>query len=830
MPPFRFAALFTIRRLTLALLSMTVLGHTSASASGNPPAPLAEQTLRIGVLAFRGTAKAIQRWTPTADYLSQHLPGYRFQIVPLNLNGMSTSLLSNSNTLHTKLDFVLTNPGNYVTLSAEHGVSRLATFVGKGQANTRLHLASVIFTRRSSNIHSLKDLRGHAFAAISKKAFGGFQLAWKEMKTVGIDPFTDLSALTFSGFPHSKVVDQVMSGEAEAGVMRAGLLEELAGEGKIQLDQIRILAEKQHPQFEYKHSSDLYPEWPFARARHVDDQLARKVAIALYAMPQDSIAAVTAKGQGWTIPLDYSGVRQLLYDLKIGPYASPPLTVWELLRTYLPWIAGVMLALTLLIGISIHILRINRRLANTQTQLRRHQQELEERVLQRTEQLSISNNALAEDIQIRTNVENHLRRNNQSLYQLYDAFVDTGVSHEQRLRRVLLLAKDYLQADSGHLFRLENNELQLCTEAHTKTSHTQTMADTNETIPLVAEQLTQWTQTGPSPKPIDSLPQIIRPENQQDTANYLAIPVTVGRRLHCLLEFRGLNTPEDQQDMGILLLVAQWLSNEIETRENAEKHRQHREQLAHFNRISTLGELTLSIAHEINQPLTAALNYINGCLRRINTRPLHTKTINEGLKKASDNIDKASEILQHLRDFVRGDTHHKQACDITQAVRIVCELTAADCNNQQIAVYSDLRHDKALVFTDPIHIQQILFNLIRNSMDALKKQTDDHPEIIIESRVLNDELILSVKDNGRGLGTSQSSEYFIDAFITTKEEGMGMGLSICRTLAEASQGSISIINNPYRGAKASLRLPLHHASSKTKQPHTSQHHQKQTTA
>jgi two-component system sensor histidine kinase TtrS len=285
-------------------------------AGAGPPALRADDTqMTVGVLAFRGEEATRARWEQTTDYLTAAVPGYSFKLVPLDLHGMHEALK------HDKLDFILTNPGNYVELEAEYGITRIATLKNVRQGHVYKEFGAVIFTRADRNdIRQLGDLRNTSFAAVDSEAFGGFQMAWRELAEAGVDPFRNLRELRFVGFPQDQVVLQVRDGTVDAGTVRTDVLERMASQGVIRLEDFRILNPRTTSGFPFRLSTRLYPEWAFAKAKQTPDEIAKLVTLALLNMPADHPAAVTGKYAGWTVPLDYQRVHELFRDLRIGPY------------------------------------------------------------------------------------------------------------------------------------------------------------------------------------------------------------------------------------------------------------------------------------------------------------------------------------------------------------------------------------------------------------------------------------------------------------------------------------------------------------------------------
>ncbi len=335
------------------------------------PAVNAATSVRIGVLAHREESSEL--WSPTAEYLTRQIPGHRFHIVPLNNQTIGPAVE------HNDVDFVLTNPGSYIGLETQYGVTRMLTLRNLRQGKPYTVFGSVIFTRAGrADIETLYDLRGKSFMAVDKDAFGGFLMAWRELKDHGIDPFRDFSELLFAGLPQDPIVYAVRDGKVDAGMVRTDMLERLAADGKIRFEEFRILNPQRASGFPFALSTRLYPEWPFAKARHTSDELAQKVAIALLGLAPEHPAAKASKSAGWTVPLDYTPVHDLYRELRVGPYADyGRLSAGEMLRFYWRWIVAALGAFIALGSVAFYILRLNRVLSHSQTQLLKTSHDLE---------------------------------------------------------------------------------------------------------------------------------------------------------------------------------------------------------------------------------------------------------------------------------------------------------------------------------------------------------------------------------------------------------------------------------------------------------------------
>lgn len=254
-------------------------------------------------------------WQPTIDYLNKEIPDYSFQLVPVNLKQATDA------TSRAEIDFILVNPGHYVLLEANYGISRILTLRSRSQGFITTHFSAVIFTRADrDDIRTLKDLKNKSFMGIKETAFGGFQMAWQELKRNGINPHEDFTSLSFSGFPQDKVAYAVLQGKVDAGTVRTGTLENMAKERLIKLEDIKVLNAHENDHYPFIHSTDHFPEWPLAKLPHVSEKLAKQVARTLLAVDEDSAIALAAKSAGWTVPLDYNSIHQLMKYLQVGPY------------------------------------------------------------------------------------------------------------------------------------------------------------------------------------------------------------------------------------------------------------------------------------------------------------------------------------------------------------------------------------------------------------------------------------------------------------------------------------------------------------------------------
>jgi len=335
-------------------------------------AKAADTIIKIGVLAKRGPELCQSRWSATADYLTNALPGKRFEIVPIDFDHITSMVAKGA------VDFILANSSFYVELEIKYGVNRIATLKNKRLKGTYTTFGGVIFCLKNrSDIKNLHDLKGKRFMAVKKTSFGGWRMAWRELKEKEIDPFSDFSSLQFGG-THDAVVYAVMKGKADAGTVRTDTLERMQSEGKIRLNDFYVLHEHGggNVHLPFLHSTREYPEWPMAKIKHTSDSLAKDVAIKLIEMPPDSAAAVAASCSGWTIPLNYQSVHECLKILHAGPYEKiGKFTFRDVFDKYWPeMLAGMLLFLVMSDAIAIFI-RLNRNIQASSVTLKKEIEE-----------------------------------------------------------------------------------------------------------------------------------------------------------------------------------------------------------------------------------------------------------------------------------------------------------------------------------------------------------------------------------------------------------------------------------------------------------------------
>jgi PAS domain S-box-containing protein len=248
-------------------------------------------------------------------------------------------------------------------------------------------------------------------------------------------------------------------------------------------------------------------------------------------------------------------------------------------------------------------------------------------------------------------------------------------------------------------------------------------------------------------------------------------------------------------------------STDITERKHAEEAlRQAQTDLAHASRVTTMGELTASLAHEVNQPIAAAVTDANTCLRWLMRDQPDLEEARAAASRIVKDATRAADIISRIRLLFKKVSPQRELVDVNEVIREMTILLRNEASRYSISVRTELEADFPLVVGDRVQLQQVFMNLILNAIDAVK-DVDGTRELTIKSqREENDQLLVSVSDTGVGLPPQQADQIF-NAFFTTKPHGTGMGLRISRSIVESHGGRLWAADNPPRGASFHLTLP-----------------------
>jgi signal transduction histidine kinase/GAF domain-containing protein len=316
----------------------------------------------------------------------------------------------------------------------------------------------------------------------------------------------------------------------------------------------------------------------------------------------------------------------------------------------------------------------------------------------------------------------------------------------------------------------------------------------------------------------DSILQCIHPDDRNvvrrtlERASAARTPLDVEFRLlrldggvkHLHVLARVLNTASEPLEfVGAVTDVTDRKRSEQER----ERLRQAQADLAHANRVTTMGELTASLAHEVSQPIAAAVTDARTCVHWLMRPEPDVDEAREAASRVVKDAARAADIVSRLRSLFKKGAEQRERVDINEMIQETVALLLSEATPHRVAVRTDLAADLPPVMADRVQLQQVLVNLMINGIDAMKSVTGTRELAIASDRAENGQLVVSVTDTGIGLPGQQTHEIF-DAFFTTKPHGTGLGLRISRSIVESHGGRLWAANNVARGAQFSFSLPV----------------------
>jgi PAS domain S-box-containing protein len=246
------------------------------------------------------------------------------------------------------------------------------------------------------------------------------------------------------------------------------------------------------------------------------------------------------------------------------------------------------------------------------------------------------------------------------------------------------------------------------------------------------------------------------------------------------------------------------LSEQKRAEQERERLRQLEAELAHINRVSTLGEMTASLAHEIKQPIAAAITSANSCLEWLAHEPPNLDRARAAAARVDKYGNRAAEIIDRIRSFYKKSPPQRELVDVNGIVEEMLTLLKGEANRYSVAMRTELAADLPKIMVDRVQLQQVFMNLMLNAMEAMK---DSGGELMVKSELQDGQLQFSVSDTGVGLPMEKRDQMF-SAFFTTKPQGSGMGLAISRSIVESHGGQLWASANSGGGATFNFTLPI----------------------
>jgi PAS domain S-box-containing protein len=358
----------TLARMNLAASLASLL----AAWLGLMSPVCANQTLTLGMMAYRPQSLLEAQWQPLVDYLGQALPGHTVRLRVMQQAELERALRQK------ELDFIFTNPNHFISLRESNALSgAIATLVSLEGGTPSAQLGGVIIRlSERDDLKTLSDLAGQRIAAVGINYLGGHLAQMAEILSAEIDP-ASLDML-FTGQPHDRVFEAVLSGQADAGFVRTGVIEQKIREGSLDASRLRVVRQLYQPGFPYLVSTGLYPEWPVVALPGVDPHVTRRVAAALLALEPEHPVSQAVGIHGFTVPADYSIVDRSMRLLRLPPFDQAPRFTWrDVWSRFQATLVVLLLAMAGMAMLAYRLMLNNRNLAAARSERARAAEQLE---------------------------------------------------------------------------------------------------------------------------------------------------------------------------------------------------------------------------------------------------------------------------------------------------------------------------------------------------------------------------------------------------------------------------------------------------------------------
>ena len=719
-------------------------------------ASLQAQTITLAVLAKRGEEATVKRWKPLVDYLNYTIP-YEVKLLPLSFEALKEAVKKG------EVDLVLANPGMYVELEVCCGLSPVVTMKNLKLKKAYTRFGGVIFTRSDrkdlDHFEDFKRIRP-LVGAVNPDSFGGWLMQWREFTRAGLKRGRDFK-VRFYG-THDAVVYAVLKGEVEVGCVRTDTLETMAEEGKIRLEDFRVLNPQKHPGFDLWISTPLYPEWPLARSPTIRDEVAEVIASVLLALPRESIVA-RATGAAWTIPHNYRPVHECLQELGVGPYAELKARLLrEARKKYLRIIAFLVVLFLVASSVTLYILSLNRRLKGAYAEIRRHRNHLEEKVKERTRHLEEITRRLEKEVKERRRAE-------------------LKVSQERERLAVVLrsLAEAVIVTDPQGRITLLNPEAEKLLEIKAKEALGKRLCD------LISIEVEEE----------EPQPSVISPPSNGFIA-FLEARVRLPSGKEIIVEGAAAPVHDEFSKVSGTVMVLRDISERKRLEEEALR----------TSRLETLRLLASGVAHDFNNLLATIIGYLN---------VIRLKLKDPELKETLDRAEQACLTARTLtRELLTHTTGGGPVPRLVSLKDILQETINFALSGSKTKAQTDIPPELWTVELDPDQITICFQNILLNACQAMA----EGGTIYIRAR--NRELgptnpfglppgpyvEIEVEDTGPGI-PEDTLPHIFEPFFTTKEGGSGLGLFTCRRIVEAHGGKILAESPPGKGAIFRIFLP-----------------------
>lgn len=441
--------------------------------------------------------------------------------------------------------------------------------------------------------------------------------------------------------------------------------------------------------------------------------------------------------------------------------------------------------------------------------------DLEQKVTERTRELTSLNEQLMQEVEERRNAEEKVRLNESRLEALLKMSEMRKATVEELSDFVLEKGVQLTQSKFGFIGFMNDEETVMTLHAWSQSVMEQ-CGIIDKPIHYPIEEAGLWGDAIRQRKPLVvndySAPNPHKkgyPAEHIQLLRIMVVPIMHEKRVVALMAVGNKEKEYDELDLRQLKLLMDGMWEIIEHNRSEENSRQLREKLSHLTRVATIGELTTSLAHELNQPLTTIMSNAQAVQRLLKSDVPDMREVKDALTDIINDNRRASEVIRSLRKLLKQGDLLRSPLDINKLIQETLTLVHSDIIANNISLTLKLATQLPIILGDHIQLQQVILNLVLNGVEAMKDATPDLRELVLMTH--NDDssaVTVVVQDSGDGIDVGKLEKVF-DPFFTTKPDGLGMGLSINRTIIESHGGRIWATQNPDGGAVFSFNLPVY---------------------
>ena len=751
------------------MLSRIVLLFLLLALSGSQALAGLKPEIKIGILAFQPKSETAKRWQSLGDYLDQVMPDTEFIILPLKHDELELAIAQHD------IDFVLTNPFQFTLFHHFYGLSAPLVTIIRGSYEKPLHaFGGTIFTlTERSDIDDLADLNNKKIAVPFRTAFGACQTQQYEMFLSGL-PLLREEQYLLTQLPHDNMVHAVLEHKADVGFARAGILERMAVQGKIRLDDFKIINRQPLPDFPYLLSTHLYPEWPLAALPHVSQDDQGRLIANLLNMPNNVRGKLPFGVCGFSPPANYDEVETVLKTLCVPPFDLVPRLLWsDLWRQYRWFILGIGAAFLCILALLLRLSWSKKLLKQSEARW--------QFALEGSGDGVWDWNPQSDEVFFSSQWKSMLGYD--------DNDIDNSLAEWNS--RVHPDDKEKFYRDLEKHFAGET--------AVYLSEHRLRCKDGSYKWIMARGKVIPWSAAGEPLRVVGT-----------------HTDITLRKQI--------------EEDLRYKTMALEKLTKELESRitEEISKQRKQEAVLIQQAKLASMGEMVGTIAHQWRQPL----NTLGLCLQNINDAYAYDELAPDYLertsRKALDQINLMSRTIDDFRNFFKPD-RIKATFDSMQAVGEVLALVSPQLEAHIIRwQMTCITHGKTFTRVAEIiacaekeiegyhnEFEHVIMNLLNNAMDAiLAKRTLAGPnrpeEGVIDITFSTEESLIVIKifDNGIGI-KPELQEHIFEPYFTTRDQshGTGLGLYICKVILEEHMHGKLTYEDQESGACFTIKIP-----------------------